>query len=232
MWQAINYDHSMFNTTSVSRGQFATPSGQNVTRASALKPFRNTPLAFHTSELVTNTSALGYTYPDTYDSITAPEHLRAFVVTQVNILYGPNSSYDRPKSFPNPQKLSSNRQSMLATKDKYFIAKVQLDRSELPLPATISLVVNGTGVGTVALLAMPSDGILLTDVPILDPRLAGLTAPDADSISAISLLQHRIAVDIRHVSVQCFTRFDHPSMYNVHQGNHEDLNTDAEILWI
>ncbi|KAM7207522.1 Di-copper centre-containing protein [Naviculisporaceae sp. PSN 640] len=194
MWQAINYADRMFNTTGVSGGQFGTSEGQVISRDSPLKPFRSDPLSFYTSEMVTNISTFGYTYPEIWDWDTTPEQLRSFVITQVNLLYGPNSTSDRSKSFPRPQKHAST----FVTRDKYFTAKVQLDRSEVPLPAKVNLLLNGTSVGTVALLAMPADGFLSTEVPILDPKLAGFMPPDIDSTSATSFLQHGLGVEISH----------------------------------
>ncbi|KAK4219908.1 Di-copper centre-containing protein [Rhypophila decipiens] len=197
MWQAINYKDTMFERTSTSYGQFGTPGGSKITRDSPLKPFRADPLTFHTSDLVTNISTFGYTYPEIYDWDTSPDQSRAFVITQVNMLYGPNSTYDRTKSFPYPQKHPSEASGLVDTQ-QYYVAQVQLDRAEIPLPAVVGLVINGTTVGSLALLAMPSYGNVSTSVTIQDPRLAGLVDVNIDSKAATSVLQQGLAVEILH----------------------------------
>lgn len=223
MWQAIYYDNKMFNSTSVTNGQYAIPQGATITRDSPLKPFRSDPLTFFTSDTVTNISTFGYTYPEIEDWAKTPAELRTSVISHVNMLYNPANTYNRPKPIPPPphwQMGFSNAPplSSFPTMESYYVAKIQVDRSEIPLPATVDLVLDGTTVGTLALLSVPLDGAVSARVPILDPRrLVRSSSPSVamDEEMAGSILQHGLAVEIRHVSlvsgschVQVFSRMN------------------------
>lgn len=202
MWQAIYPDNNMFNTTAVSMGQFATPRGTLITRDSPLKPFRNGDLTFHTSDTVTNISTFGYTYPEIEDWEVTPDQLADSVRTAVNNLYAADDSLaDRSKVAPNKQIHSTSDASSSLPTDThmYYAAEIQVDRSELPLPVTVYLLVNGTTVGTMALLSMPSEGVASASVPLLDLAHAGLPAQNMELRGTGLFLQQGLTVAIRGV---------------------------------
>ena len=210
MWQAIYPDSSMFNTTDVSSGQFATPRGTLITRDSPLKPFRNGPLTFHTSDTVTNISTFGYTYPEIRDWAATSSQLANSVRTAVNNLYAPDNSVSdtgSTKVSPNKQIHSAGNAPSYLPTSKYYAAEIQVDRSELPLPATVSLVVNGTTVGTMAILSMPAEGVVSASVPLLDLARAGLPGQKMDLGTTGPFLQWGLTVAVRGVCLLPFPRY-------------------------
>lgn len=200
MWQAIYPDSSMFDTTAVSLGQFATPRGTLITQDSPLKPFRNGVISFHTSDTVTNISTFGYTYPEIKDWAATPYQLANSVRTAVNNLYAPDNGIADTDSLvvlPNKQ-IHADAPSSSPT-NKYYAAEIQVDRSELPLPVTVYLVVNGATVGSMSILSMPSEGVASASVPLLDLTRAGLPTQNMDSRTRGSFLQQGLTVAIRRV---------------------------------
>ncbi|KAK0617312.1 hypothetical protein B0T14DRAFT_433917 [Immersiella caudata] len=87
MWQAINYQHQMFNSVDTTHGLLGTIAGSNVTVNTPLKPFYNQSLTLHTSGSVTGIREFGYTYPEIDDWSKEPEELANYVRAQVNSLY-------------------------------------------------------------------------------------------------------------------------------------------------
>ena len=70
----------------------------------------------------------------------------------------------------NPMK-GTKRQSygQQPTKNYYYTAELSVDRSEVPLPCTISLIVNGVVMGRMSLLGMPMEGIAKMSIPLRRP---------------------------------------------------------------
>ncbi|KAK1776245.1 hypothetical protein QBC45DRAFT_333352 [Copromyces sp. CBS 386.78] len=54
-------------------------------------------------------------------------------------------------------------------KNYYYTAELSVDRSEVPLPCTISLIVNGVVMGRMSLLGMPMEGIAKMSMPLARP---------------------------------------------------------------
>ncbi|KAL0467683.1 hypothetical protein QR685DRAFT_366309 [Neurospora intermedia] len=86
-------------------------------------------------------------------------------------------TFRSPRSISNfnssPKKnLKQKRQtygSQSPTKNYYYTAELSVDRSEVPLPCTISLIVNGVVMGRMALLGMPMEGIAKASMPLARP---------------------------------------------------------------
>jgi tyrosinase len=211
MWQAIHYDNLMFTTSGVSNGQWGTAAKTATTADSPLKPFFQADLAtLHTSNSVAAIKTFGYTYPEINDWSTTPEELATYVRAQVNALYGPDdlnggansgsksrirgARYDKP---PSQQQFS-----------KYYTAEVSVDRSELPLPVTVNLVVSGDEGGVVlgrmAILGMPSTGMTYASIPIQRAmlRMTGNLSSVVKNLvphKVIPFLQQNLMLEIRKV---------------------------------
>lgn len=54
-------------------------------------------------------------------------------------------------------------------KSYYYTAELSVERSEVPLPCTISLIVNGVIMGRMSLLGMPMEGIAKVSMPLARP---------------------------------------------------------------
>ncbi|KAK3401603.1 hypothetical protein B0T20DRAFT_118549 [Sordaria brevicollis] len=54
-------------------------------------------------------------------------------------------------------------------KNYYYTAELSVERSEVPLPCTISLIVNGVVMGRMSLLGMPMQGIAKVSMPLARP---------------------------------------------------------------
>ncbi|KAK3692626.1 hypothetical protein B0T22DRAFT_486510 [Podospora appendiculata] len=165
MWQAIHYRAGAMlkNTTGISTGQFATPAGTVTSSSSPLKPFRDAAAGeMRTSADVASISVFGYTYPEIDDWAKTPDELAASVRAQVNALYMYSPGRDDGES------LSRDDGGFCCC---YYTAQVQVERTQVPLPATVSLVVQGHVVGRMALLAMPRAGIASASLPLRDVPL-------------------------------------------------------------
>jgi len=207
MWQAIYYQDKMFNTTDVSKGQLGTPNGTIITADSPLKPFfasvppqdsdnANITAYLHTSNSVTNIRTFGYTYPEIDDwspwssstSKTAEEELAKRVRGTVNALYG----WERRGGPAVNSAVVVNQDNATSPRptNYFYTAQIQVDRAELPLPATIELIVGDSTsnqtkkmkqdggdydsdggqrdivVGRMSLLSMPMTGIATVSLPL------------------------------------------------------------------
>ena len=96
MWQAINFNDTVFTTTQRGNALFGTAAGP-ITADSPLRPFYSTSSStggpvFHTSRSVESISSFGYTYPEINDWSLAPADLANTVRAAVNNLYGPQAS--------------------------------------------------------------------------------------------------------------------------------------------
>ncbi|KAK3316253.1 hypothetical protein B0H66DRAFT_576217 [Apodospora peruviana] len=207
MWQAIHYNSSMFTTTGVSNGQFATPPGAVTTPDSPLKPFFDENGNFHTSNSVRNITTFGYTYPEINDWSKTPDQLATYVRAQVNRLYGPESTGGQPITSPTSidgKKHYGAPPPAPPAPGRYYTASLQVNRSDIPLPLTVNLAVSRITVGSLSLLSMPCEGmasasIALQDVVVLGDGSGGLnvTIQSMTAEKARSYLQQSLSVDIR-----------------------------------
>jgi len=196
MWQAINYQAAMFRSNGTTNGMFGTAPG-NITAGSPLKPFYDGNLTLYTSNSVTNTRVFGYTYPEIDDWSKTSEELATYVRTQVNILY------DRTSDVSPPQRRNIGTRSAYPgpPQDRrwYYAAEVQVNRSNIPLPSTVNIVLNGSVIGRMALLSMPSTGIASANLPLRDLKKGGQGLEGMDPDEALKFLEQAIEVEIRLV---------------------------------
>lgn len=200
LWQAINYNNSMFTTTGESGGQFATPAGTITTADSPLKPFlRDASGTFWTSRAVGPIRTFGYTYPEINDWSTTPAGLAAYVTAQVNQLYGTGSSLSR-RSSPPLQRATSSSSRRWGGCQKDYSAEIAIERSDVPLPCTVNLVLNSAVVGRMTLLGMPTSGRAYANIP-LRGVLEGQGMRDFNTVVVIPFLRRSLQVVIRKVCV-------------------------------
>ncbi|KAK0709679.1 hypothetical protein B0T26DRAFT_805332 [Lasiosphaeria miniovina] len=188
MWQAIHYKDAMFNTTGVSTGEFGTPPGTHITADSPLKPFFDENLNLHTSKSVADIRVFGYTYPELdEDEPTTPDGLADHVRAQVNSLYGSDTQGAKHLSAPAQPK---------PPPACYYTAEISLDRAQIPLPATVNLVVHGGLVlGHMSILALPCEGTASASLPLREALLRGnLSLPDMTPTTVIPFLEQNLEV--------------------------------------
>ncbi|KAK1759632.1 Di-copper centre-containing protein [Echria macrotheca] len=193
LWQAIHYDTPMFTVAGRTNGEFSTASGSNITADSPLKPFFDKNLNFYSSNSVSDIRVFGYTYPEIDDWSRTPDVSANFVRSRVNALYGGSSSSApvqrrgfRPLSFP------PFRQRL-----QYYTAEIQVDRSEIPLPSTVHLMVNGSAVGRMALLAMPRTGMASVSLPLRGLAVGNQSFESVDPSAALDFLREELTLEIR-----------------------------------
>ncbi|KAJ0319325.1 hypothetical protein COL5a_010279 [Colletotrichum fioriniae] len=135
---------------------FATPSGTTVTPQYPLWPFTGTGGGPLTSESVTHVRDWGYTYAPMRFWDQTPGDIKMAISRTVNSLYGPQenqSSFMRIRW----RKMAPRRQ---------YVAKVEVERSELELPCQVQLFLKGAMAGTFTLLDMPRQGKSYDEIPL------------------------------------------------------------------
>jgi tyrosinase len=167
--------------------------GSIVTADSPLKPFFDEDLNFHTSRSVANITTFGYTYPEMPDWNMPPEARASHVRAHVNSLYsGGDNGVGQIQALSQAGRLEQ-------PKHYYYTAEIVVDRSELPLPALLRLVVGRTVVGRLSLLAMPRHGIASVSLPLQDVRIGGKSMRDLSPARVVLFLQRELTTEIRRV---------------------------------
>ncbi|KAK7931433.1 Tyrosinase, partial [Apiospora marii] len=181
LWQAINYNNTYQTQSRYMGPLYATPGG-NVTADSPLKPFYrgDDPTSFHTGKSVADLATFGYTYPEIDDWSLSSEETRKAVITQVNQLYssGANGILSRRRRVQQQQQQHRRRQPQQHPTKEYY-AQISVERAELQLPCTISIMLGDDRAGQMPLLSMPTSGVTHAEVPLtkaLDRALASDTA--------------------------------------------------------
>ncbi|KAF9872158.1 tyrosinase [Colletotrichum karsti] len=207
MWQAIHYTNKLQTRTLPSDALFATAANTPITADSPLKPFyRDTSGNFHTGRTVSDIKTFGYSYPEISDWNQTPDALAKQVTVSVNRLYGPGGSgakkvkarhnhnhrrsgcgskKGKTGSAPSTPAYGTGSGAAPAT-HKEFTASVDLERSELPLPCSVSVYVNGEFAGKISVMSMPTSGIMHSTVPLNKAleklgKSMEITAPQANS---------------------------------------------------
>ncbi|KAF3901427.1 Tyrosinase [Orbilia brochopaga] len=96
IWQGMrnNTQGSFLSTSFVNQfGTYAIPANTREDSRTPLAPFHksNTRGDYYTSDDIRSTKALGYVYPETDDTKISPEQFSAWVISQVNAIYGAGS---------------------------------------------------------------------------------------------------------------------------------------------
>lgn len=219
MWQAIYYNSStMSNHTSESHGFFSSPEG-NVTADSPLKPFYNADLSFHTSRTAAQTKTFGYTYPEINDWNKSPEELRTYVINRVNVLYGKGSKYSPKQSVPK-QSRARGRRREATTSSIIYTAEIRVNRSQLPLPCLIDVLLENHTLGTMALLAMPTTGTAYSSIQ-LQNSLEKLSVKKMPEDTLVPYLQKNLKLQIRKVRSIFISPMISPEIHcaNIEQDN-------------
>lgn len=194
MWQVIHYQEAMFTNQATSTGQYGTIESSIVTADSPLKPFFDEDMNFLTSKSVGNITTFGYTYPEMPDWKMSPEARASYARAQINSLYGgEDGSVSQPRA-PNGERYSE-------TKSYYYTAEIMVDRSEIPLPAIVCLVVAKSVVGRMSLLAMPRKGAASVSLPLREVLIGDHSMRDLPPEKVGLFLQQEMTVEIRRVSL-------------------------------
>ncbi|KAK1672974.1 hypothetical protein BDP55DRAFT_770548 [Colletotrichum godetiae] len=155
-WQALHFENATMHFSYASSQMFATPSGTTVTPQYPLWPFVGTGGGPLTSVSVTHVRDWGYTYAPMRFWDQTPGDIKMAVSRTVNSLYGPLE-----------QKSSSmrTRRRKMAPRREY-VAKVEVERSELELPCQVQLFLKGSMAGSFTLLDMPRQGKSYDEIPL------------------------------------------------------------------
>jgi len=178
IWQAINYQQPLTFSGST-YGEMGTPAGPT-SQEDPLKPFYNAKKSYHTSSSISSIQSFTYSYPEIPFWNHSASDLSQACKRSVNALYGGGSNSLRRRDAG-----SDGSQSA-----KYF-AQLTLQREMLPLPCTVSVVLEGQEAGRIALLAVPSQGVSHGEIALEVPsivsssradRLGRRVAPTADVV--------------------------------------------------
>ncbi|KAM0331684.1 hypothetical protein ACHAQA_003363 [Verticillium albo-atrum] len=153
-WQVLHYENSTIEFSYPSRGLFATPSGTVVTPKSPVAPFENENGALNSEDLA-NIRDWGYTYEPVQHWSQSPSEQKRVLTQYVNELYAPKRAQPAPGSV----------QARRVVEREYF-ANLEVERSELDLPAMVDLYVKGHHAGSFTLLGMPMEGKSYEEIPL------------------------------------------------------------------
>ncbi|OHF00261.1 hypothetical protein CORC01_04450 [Colletotrichum orchidophilum] len=155
-WQALHFENATMHFSYASSQMFATPSGTTVTPKYPLWPFIGTGGGPLTSEHVTHIRDWGYTYAPMRFWDQTPGDIKMAVSRTVNSLYGPQ---DQQSSS-----IRIKRRARIPRRE--YVAKVEVERSELELPCQVQLFLKGSLLGSLTLLDMPMDGKSYDEIPL------------------------------------------------------------------
>jgi tyrosinase len=167
LWQAIYSNVSGFATYTDWDGEFGTAAGTNISIDSGLLPFyADADGTFWTSRSSWDVEVMGYTYSELLGDWSSMEERSGNVTAVVNGLYGGlhNITSDSPC-----RRRWAGDEEQLAPFYEYFV-EISVDKAEVPLPAEITVQSNGTTVGRVPLMTMPSRGVVHADLPLTEPE--------------------------------------------------------------
>ncbi|KAL0764557.1 hypothetical protein CaCOL14_012858 [Colletotrichum acutatum] len=153
-WQALHFENATMHFSYTSSQMFATPSGTTVNPQYPLWPFTGTGGGPLTSESVMHVRDWGYTYAPMRFWDQTPGDIKMAISRTVNSLYGPQE-----------QQSSSTRIRRHKTRRQY-VAKVEVERSELGLPCQVQLFLKGSMAGSFTLLDMPMQGKSYDEIPL------------------------------------------------------------------
>ena len=190
-WQALNYQNGRVQFSYQTGGLFGTPSGTIITESSPIAPFdgEGGPL---TSLDVANIRDWGYTYEPLRHWEATPGQMRTEVTREINRLYGPrqNSRLRLP--------LNTERKRQDRAVEREYFAKIEVERSELELPAAVDIYVQKKHAGTFALLGMPAAGKSYDEIP-LHHVLEQMTLNVTSSEDVARFIQGNMEVNIKKV---------------------------------
>lgn len=205
LWQAIYPEASIFDIVDYENAIYGTAAG-NVSADSPLKPFYRPGGHFFTSNTVKDISTFGYSYPelqptDSSGHLTQAE-LSAYVKSQVNALYSDDSVHSgipKVKQFRGGS-VEANSHDTGARLTTWSVS-ISLNKSEIRLPATVSVNVSCETAGIMALLAIPNTGVEHSTIN-LDRTLYALNMTDTNRTidSVRDYLSQTLQVEMQTVS--------------------------------
>ncbi|KAM0286759.1 hypothetical protein ACHAQH_000779 [Verticillium albo-atrum] len=153
-WQVLHYENSTIEFNYATGGLFSTPKGTVITAKSPVAPFENErgPL---NSEDFANIRDWGYTYEPIQFWAQSPAEQKRVLTQYVNELYGPQRT--RP---------ASGAVKARRVLEREYFANLEVERSELDLPAMVDLFVKGRHAGSFTLLGMPMEGKSYEEIPL------------------------------------------------------------------
>ncbi|WYZ36206.1 hypothetical protein EsH8_XI_000089 [Colletotrichum jinshuiense] len=245
MWQAIHYSNKMQTQTLRSNALFATAANTPITADSPLKPFyRDTSGNFHTGRTASDLKNFGYSYPEIIDWNQSQDALARQVTVSVNRLYGPGGTSTKLKARRNHCRSGCNKKdqtnsyasppaSEANAPHKTYTALVDLERSELPLPCSVYVYVDGEFAGKISVMSMPASGMMHSTVPlnkaleklgktmdITEPQVnnsspaTNSTAAQQPAVSSEDkeIIQKRLSVEIKSINGTIFPVSSAPSL--------------------
>jgi tyrosinase len=210
LWQAIYYNSSIYTIADYESALYGTAAGL-VGDLTPLKPFYDVTGNFHTSESVRNISIFGYTYPELQPTMPGGElasvsadELSSYVKFRVNALYADNlttaasSGSTSARRFMGPRKAQGTAAEGVIV-NKTWSVVIQVDKAQMPLPATVDCYLGASLAGTMALLGIPATGVTHSTVP-LDRALAVSLADLGDDEAVLEFLAQSMRFEVHKVS--------------------------------
>ncbi|ROW08234.1 hypothetical protein VMCG_03309 [Cytospora schulzeri] len=202
IWQAIYPNSSIFDITDFEGALYGTAAG-TVSANTPLKPFYNQDSSFHTSNSVRKISTFGYTYPELQlsnadNTYVSPDDLADFVRVKVNSLYsGEPATYNSEARRRYRSKRSSPWSRNPPARKAWSVA-ISVDKSELPLPATVGCYLGEKLVGKMALLAIPAMGVTHSMIP-LDAALSAARLDLSSEDCVIGYLNQTLRFEVQEL---------------------------------
>ena len=185
LWQAI-HPNLTFTSSYTSGGLYATAKGSVISVNSPLKPFFRDNQNYHTSITALSMKLFGYTYPEIDDSSQSPDETSKTVIAKVNALYSNNGANFR------------KRGADFSIRKDYSV-NLEVERSELSLPANIEVWVGDQLAGIMALLSMPYEGLAHARIP-LTQVLQSKNIATLSVEATIPFLENTFKVEVKPVS--------------------------------
>lgn len=188
-WQVLHYENGKIEFNYKTDGLYATPKGTTVTAKSPLRPFENErgPL---TSEDMTNIGDWGYTYEPIEFWRQSPAEQKRVVTQYVNKWYGPQRQATAPRAV-----------KARGVAEPQYYANLEVERSELDLPAMVDLYVKGRHAGSFALLGMPMHGKSYEEIPLQQAiQDAAFSLNITSALGMREVLNHHLEARITKVS--------------------------------
>lgn len=210
LWQAIYPNSSIFDISKYEGALYGTAAG-NVSADTPLKPFYQTGGNFYTSNTVKNLSTFGYSYPELQPTansgVIAEDELSAYVKSQVNALYSDSSVI--PSATQSKHRRGGRDGSVMViprrghTLFTTWSVAIKVDKAKIPLPATVTIDLDGQHAGSMALLAIPNIGTAHSTIN-LDRSLRAASMHLTNRTAVETYLSRHLQVGIRTVSGVCY----------------------------
>lgn len=213
LWQAVYHNSSIYTIADYEPALYGTAAGL-AGRRTPLKPFYDGDGDFHTSESVRDIAVFGYTYPELQPttpggqlaSVSAQE-LSSYVKFRVNALYADNATTTAAPygSASSARRFGGPRNAQGPTEGSVFLSKtwsvaLQVDKAQIPLPATVDCYLGASLAGTMALLGIPAAGTTHSTIP-LDGALAAALADVGDVEAVLEFLAQNMRFEVHKVSL-------------------------------